>query len=142
MWFISPAATGGVSSVALDQPPPNMPLQHDINAAFLSYAIVGALDPRNLLDAKGLARLLGISYLGGLGMAAVAGALMVGVGITVIDPKHKYAGGWDDTKSGEAFFNRRKISRSSIMASQSQSITGMPALTYQKPTYTYDTYYS
>ncbi len=140
--FISPAATGGVSSIPLNQPPPDMALQQDMNQAFLYYAVLGALDPRNLLDAKGVAKVLGISYIGGLGIAAITGALFVGAAITAVDPKHKYAGGLDETKIGETLFGSRKMTKSSIMSSQSQLITGAPVLMYQVPTYDYDPYYS
>jgi len=140
-FFISPAATGGVSSTPLEQSPPDMPLQFDMTTAFLYYAVLGVIDPRNLLDAKGIAKVLGISYVGGLSIAAIVGALGMGTVITIVDPKHKYAGGVDDTSFGKTLFGSRKMSKSSIMASQSQSITGMPVLTYEKPTYTYDAYY-
>jgi hypothetical protein len=135
MWFVSPAATGGVSSIPLDQPPPNMMLQHDINAAFLDYAIIGALDPRNLLDAKGVAKLLGISYLGGLSVAAVTGALFVGAVITAVDPKHKFTGGLDDTGFGKTFFGSRKMSPVSITDPLSN-------LMYTPLVLTQDKYYS
>jgi len=135
MWFVSPAATGGVSSIPLDQPPPNMPLQHDINAAFLDYAIIGALDPRNLLDAKGVAKLLGISYLGGLSVAALTGALFVGAAITAMDPKHKYAGGLDDTSFGQTLYGSRKMSPVSIT-------DPLANLMYTPLVFTQDKYYS
>jgi hypothetical protein len=135
MWFISPAATGGVSSIPLEQPPPNMPLQQDINAAFLDYAILGALDPRNLLDAKGVAKMLGISYLGGLGVAAITGAILVGAAITAADPKHKYAGGLDDTSFGQTLYGSRQMSRVSIT-------DPLANLMYTPLVFTQDKYYS
>jgi len=142
VWFVSPAATGGVSSTPLEMVPPDSSLQNDISSGFLYYSVWGALDPRNFLDAKGVAKLTGLSYGASLGIAVIMGALGVGALITIVDPKHKYQGGVDDTTFGKTIFGSRTMTKSSIMASQSQFITGAPVLTYQKPTYEYDAYYS
>ena len=141
-WFVSPAATGGVSSTPLEMEPPNMHLQNDISGAFLQYALWGVIDPRNLGDAKYIARVTGLSYIASLSIASVIGMIGGGVIITMLDPQHRYDGGWDDTQSGKTYFGRRKMTRGSAMIKQSKYITGTPSLMYEEPTYTYDTYYS
>lgn len=134
-WFVSPAATGGVSSIPLETTPPNMNLQFDITSAFLYYALLGVADPRNLADAKGIMRVTGLSYAVSLSLASAFGALAVGAALTMVDAKHKYPGGFDDTKLGKKIFSARKLS--------SLTVTNpLRNLMYEPNIYEYDTYYS
>jgi len=61
------------------------------------YTLAGLLDPKNpLVDARIVAAALGVSWWSGLFIAAVIGAPIAGVVLTIIDPQHKWEGGLDE----------------------------------------------
>jgi len=113
--------------------------EKNIADAFLYYTALGLLDPKNpVLDAKIAASAFGVSYWAGLGIAAVIGAPIAGAVLTMIDPHHKYKGGWDDTRSGQKILGRRKMSTFTVWSMERNPL-GM--LMYQPDMYNRDPYY-
>jgi hypothetical protein len=67
------------------------------------YTLAGALDPKNpLVDARIAATFFGVGWWAGLGIAIVAGAPIMGLALTIIDPKDRYQGGLDETRAYHA----------------------------------------
>jgi len=71
--------------------------------AWAFYGIGGVADPKNFIEAAGYARVLGIPYIAGWALAGAIGFFATGLGLTFIDPLHKWEGGLDET----AFYERR-----------------------------------
>lgn len=69
--------------------------------AFLFYGYAGLLDPKLPVEAYGYGGVLGLTGVTrGIGGVAVAGIIGFGIGGAVgvvIDPAHKWDGGWDET---------------------------------------------
>lgn len=140
-WMVyQPGAVGGVQGYT--DPGPDNALQMDISNAFLYYSILGAIDPRNLGDAKGFQKTLQVPFRVGLALATLMGSVGYGVGLAIIDPKHKYQGGWDDTKTGSKLLGSRKFDDYTRGRVTQQAVTGAPLLTYDPLGYEYDAYYS
>jgi len=135
-YYIPGAATGGVDIMGAGAQDLG---EENIADAFAYYTILGLLDPKNpLLDAKVAASTFGVSYWKGLGIAALVGAPITGAILTILDPAHRYKGGFDDTSTGQKIMGRRKMSSFTVW-SMERNPTGM--LMYQPDMYTRDPYY-
>jgi hypothetical protein len=66
--------------------------------AWKYYAGAGLLDPKIPIEAYYWSGLLGISRLGGYAVALAVGVVIVGTVLTIIDPKHKWEGGLDESQ--------------------------------------------
>lgn len=81
----------------------------DFGEAWGYYTVAGLLDPKNpLVDARIVAATLGVSWWSGLLIAAVVGAPIAGLALTIIDPKHKWEGGLDEYPMSRAHPNINK----------------------------------
>jgi len=75
----------------------------DFFRAWGYYTLAGALDPKNpLVDARIAAGVFGVGWWAGLGIAIVGGAPIMGLVLTIIDPKDRYEGGLDETRAYHA----------------------------------------
>jgi len=70
----------------------------DFGEAWTYYATIGLLDPKLPFEGVGWSLGLGISLRGGMALAGLIGVLVTGTALTVIDPHHKWEGGWDETE--------------------------------------------
>jgi len=84
------------------KPIKEMPIE-GFQRAWPYYASLGLLDPKLPLEAVGWSLFLGISYGRGFFIAALVGALVTGTALTLIDPMHKYEGGYDETADYQNF---------------------------------------
>jgi len=65
--------------------------------AFAYYGFVGVADPWNVAEAFAWKKGLGIPWLAGYALAGVRGFVLGGLVLTLIDPKHQWEGGLDET---------------------------------------------
>jgi len=79
-----------------------MPIE-GFQKAWPYYASLGLLDPKLPLEAAGWSLTLGISYRYGIAVASIVGVLGTGTALTLIDPMHKYEGGYDETADYQQF---------------------------------------
>jgi hypothetical protein len=80
----------------------NVPRDTGFGEAWLYYAFAGLVDPKLPAEALGWSALLGISRPGGFAVAVVVGVMVTGTILTIIDPAHKYEGGFDETRIYQA----------------------------------------
>lgn len=81
----------------------------DFGEAWGYYTVAGLFDPKNpLVDARIAAAVFGVSWWAGLGIAAVIGAPVAGVVLTLFDPQHKWEGGLDEYPLSGAHPNLNK----------------------------------
>ena len=73
-----------------------MPIEGFTRAMF-EYATVAALDPTNLPEGAVWAAAFGISYRWGLVFAVAKGILIGAPLLAIIDPQHRWEGGYDET---------------------------------------------
>jgi len=71
-------------------------------AAWKYYAGAGLIDPKIPAEAYMWSSLLGVSRLGGYGVAIAVGIFLTGTALTIIDPHHKWEGGIDETRIYQA----------------------------------------
>jgi len=85
-----------------------VPLSRQFLMAWAFYGLGGIADPKNLLEARGWSRLLGVGYGMGWVASALVGFFAFGLVATAIDPLHKWEGGLDETKAYQEIVHKIK----------------------------------